>query len=104
MAAGRLANPGAAALGPGRTAPTAPRADSGAPSGGGFLAGASTWCVKAASAFYDNPGRGLPIATGASLALSAETGFLRALLLDNGYLTELRTGAAGALAADLLAP
>jgi ornithine cyclodeaminase/alanine dehydrogenase-like protein (mu-crystallin family) len=71
---------------------------------GGFLAGASTWCVKAASAFYDNPVRGLPIATGVSLALSAETGFLRALLLDNGYLTELRTGAAGALAADLLAP
>ena len=71
---------------------------------GAYLEHASTWCLKAASAFYDNPQRGLPIATGVSLALSAETGFLRAVLLDNGYLTDLRTGAAGALAADLLAP
>ena len=71
---------------------------------GAYLDGASTWCVKAASAFYANHERDLPIATGVSLALSAETGFLRAVLLDNGYLTELRTGAAGALAADLLAP
>ena len=37
------------------------------------------------------------------LAFSAETGQLAAVLFDNGYLTELRTGAAGALAADLLA-
>jgi ornithine cyclodeaminase len=71
---------------------------------GAYLDGASTWCVKVASAFYANHERDLPIATGVSLALSAETGFLRAVLLDNGYLTELRTGAAGALAADLLAP
>jgi ectoine utilization protein EutC len=70
---------------------------------GAYLEGASTWCVKAASAFYDNPKHGLPIAAGVSLALSVETGFLRALLLDNGYLTDVRTGAAGALAADLLA-
>jgi ornithine cyclodeaminase len=33
----------------------------------------------------------------------ATTGRLAALLFDNGYLTELRTGAAGALATDLLA-
>lgn len=71
---------------------------------GAYLGHASTWCVKAASAFYDNPSRGLPIATGVSLAFSAESGFVRAVLLDNGYLTDLRTGAAGALAADLLAP
>jgi ornithine cyclodeaminase len=71
---------------------------------GAYVQGASTWCVKAASAFSDNPQRGLPAATGVSLALSATTGFLSAVLLDNGYLTDLRTGAAGALAADLLAP
>jgi ornithine cyclodeaminase/alanine dehydrogenase-like protein (mu-crystallin family) len=40
---------------------------------------------------------------GLSLVFSATTGLLDTLLLDNGYLTELRTGAAGALAADLLA-
>jgi ornithine cyclodeaminase/alanine dehydrogenase-like protein (mu-crystallin family) len=45
----------------------------------------------------------LPMLGGLSLVFSATTGLLDTLLLDNGYLTELRTGAAGALAADLLA-
>ena len=40
---------------------------------------------------------------GLVLVFDATTGLLRMILLDNGYLTELRTGAAGALAADLLA-
>jgi ornithine cyclodeaminase len=38
------------------------------------------------------------------LAFDAITGALDAILLDNGYLTELRTGAAGALAVRYLAP
>lgn len=38
------------------------------------------------------------------LVFDASTGFPAALLADNGYLTDLRTGAAGALAARLLAP
>jgi len=37
------------------------------------------------------------------LVFDATTGFPRAVLFDNGYLTEIRTGAAGALATDLLA-
>jgi ornithine cyclodeaminase len=36
--------------------------------------------------------------------MSARTGFLEAVLLDNGYLTDLRTGIAGAIAAKYLAP
>jgi ornithine cyclodeaminase len=36
--------------------------------------------------------------------MSAKTGFLEAVLLDNGYLTDLRTGIAGAIAAKHLAP
>jgi ornithine cyclodeaminase len=36
--------------------------------------------------------------------MSAKTGFLEAVLLDNGYLTDLRTGIAGAIAAQYLAP
>ena len=35
--------------------------------------------------------------------LSARTGLVQALLLDNGYLTDVRTAAAGAVAADCLA-
>jgi ornithine cyclodeaminase len=38
------------------------------------------------------------------ILLSAVTGFSEALLLDNGYLTEVRTGLAGAVAAKYLAP
>jgi ornithine cyclodeaminase len=38
------------------------------------------------------------------ILLSAITGFPEALLLDNGYLTEIRTGLAGGLAAKYLAP
>ena len=61
------------------------------------------WSVKAATGFWSNREHGLPVTNGLSLVFSAETGVLRAILFDNGYLTELRTGAAGALAADLLA-
>ena len=70
---------------------------------GAYLHGAPYWSIKAATGFYDNPARGLPMLGGLSLVFSATTGLLDTLLLDNGYLTELRTGAAGALAADLLA-
>ena len=70
---------------------------------GAHIHGAPVWSVKAATGFWGNPERGLPVTSGLSLVFSAETGLLAAILFDNGYLTELRTGAAGALAADLLA-
>ncbi len=70
---------------------------------GAYLHGAPYWSVKAATGFYGNAARGLPVLGGLSLVFSAGTGLLDTILLDNGYLTELRTGAAGALAADLLA-
>jgi ornithine cyclodeaminase/alanine dehydrogenase-like protein (mu-crystallin family) len=70
---------------------------------GAYLHRAPTYSFKIASGFYRNPERGLPVGAGLVLAFSAETGQLAAVLFDNGYLTELRTGAAGALAADLLA-
>ena len=59
--------------------------------------------VKIASGFYDNPAKGLPSGSGLIAVFSAETGLLEALLLDNGFLTDIRTGAAGAIAADYLA-
>ena len=71
---------------------------------GAHIHGAPHWAVKAARGFWSNVPRGLPLTSGLFLVFSADTGFLSAILLDNGYLTELRTGAAGALAADLLAP
>jgi ectoine utilization protein EutC len=68
-----------------------------------YVAGIPHVAVKVASGFYDNPKRGLPTGSGMMVLLDATTGMLVALLLDNGYLTDVRTGAAGAVAAECLA-
>jgi len=60
--------------------------------------------VKIASGFYDNPSKGLPSGSGLMAVFDATTGMPVALLLDNGFLTDIRTGAAGAVAAEFLAP
>jgi ornithine cyclodeaminase len=60
--------------------------------------------VKVASGFYDNPAKGLPSGAGLMAVFDAATGMPAALLFDNGFLTDIRTGAAGAIAADVLAP
>jgi ornithine cyclodeaminase len=60
--------------------------------------------VKIASGFYDNPAKGLPSGSGLMAVFDAPTGLPAALLLDNGFLTDIRTGAAGAIAAEVLAP
>ena len=65
--------------------------------------GVPTIAVKIASGFYDNPAKGLPSGSGLMVVFDASTGLPAALLLDNGFLTDIRTGAAGALAADVLA-
>ncbi|MEO8448922.1 MAG: NAD(P)-binding domain-containing protein [Gemmatimonadota bacterium] len=70
---------------------------------GGYLHGAPFFSIKVATGFYENPKRGLPVTSGAVWVFDATTGLLRVMILDNGFLTELRTGAAGAIAADLLA-
>jgi ornithine cyclodeaminase/alanine dehydrogenase-like protein (mu-crystallin family) len=68
----------------------------------GRLHGDGLWTVKVAADL--DPGDGSPVRHGgAMLVLSAEDGSPVGVLLDNGFLTELRTGAAGAVAADLLA-
>jgi ornithine cyclodeaminase len=66
------------------------------------LHGTPFYSIKIASGFYGNAARGLPTGNGTIVVFDGRTGQLRALLLDNGFLTELRTGAAGALAADIL--
>ena len=60
--------------------------------------------VKIASGFYDNRSKGLPSGSGLLVVFDAATGLPAALLLDNGFLTDIRTGAAGAVAAEVLAP
>lgn len=67
------------------------------------LAGAPVFAVKTATGFYRNAGLGLPVSGGMTMVHDAMTGVLRILIADGGLLTELRTAAAGAVAADLLA-
>jgi ornithine cyclodeaminase len=67
----------------------------------GHLHDDAVWTVKVSGDF--DPGDGSPMLhSGLMLVLSAVDGSLAGVLADNGYLTELRTGAAGAIAADLL--
>src|SRR5215475_13703339 len=70
---------------------------------GAYLAGAPVFAVKTATGFYRNPERGLPVSGGMTMVHDAMTGILRMLIADGGLMTELRTAAAGAVAADLLA-
>ena len=62
-----------------------------------------SFAIKVSPGFFNNPAFGLPSTNGLMLLLSAHTGLVEALLLDNGYLTDVRTAAAGAVAARHLA-
>lgn len=64
-----------------------------------YVPGIDGFAVKISSGFFDNPKLGLPSGGGMMVLLSTRTGVVEALLLDNGYLTDIRTAAAGAVAA-----
>ncbi len=70
----------------------------------GYIKGGDVYVIKIASGFVDNPKRGLPSGDGLMLVFDQKTGRLEALLLDEGYLTNLRTAVAGAIVAKYLAP
>ena len=69
-----------------------------------FVKDLDSFAVKLGSGFFNNPQLGLPSSSAMMVLLSAKTGFCEAVLLDNGYLTDVRTGLAGAVAAKFLAP
>ncbi len=64
-----------------------------------YVPGIDSFAIKVSPGFFDNPKIGLPSTSGLMILFSARTGMLEALLLDNGYLTDVRTAAAGAVAA-----
>ena len=64
-----------------------------------YVPGFDGFAIKVSPGFFDNPKLGLPSLNGLMVLLNARTGLVDALLLDNGYLTEIRTAAAGAVAA-----
>ena len=69
-----------------------------------YIHGLPSLAVKIASGFFDNGLWGLPSGSGLMVVLSTRTGYPQAILLDNGYLTDVRTAIAGAVAAKHLAP
>lgn len=70
----------------------------------GYIQDDAYYVIKIASGFYDNPTVGLPSSDGLMLVFDQKTGVLQTVLLDEGYLTDVRTAVAGAIAAKYLAP
>jgi ornithine cyclodeaminase/alanine dehydrogenase-like protein (mu-crystallin family) len=68
------------------------------------LAGAPVFTVKIVSGFGANAADGTPVNSGYIGIFDSASGHPLGILLDGGYLTDLRTAAAGTLAATLLAP
>lgn len=64
-----------------------------------YLPGYDGIAVKVSAGFFDNPDKGLPSLGGLMMVFDSATGVPRSALFDNGYLTDLRTGLAGAVAA-----
>ena len=69
-----------------------------------YIPGFDGFAIKVSPGFFDNPKLGLPSLNGLMILFSANTGLVEAVFLDNGYLTDIRTAAAGAVAARHLAP
>jgi ornithine cyclodeaminase len=69
-----------------------------------YIPSFDSFAIKVSPGFFGNPKIGLPSLNGLMIVLSAKTGLVEAVLLDNGYLTNVRTAAAGAVAARHLAP
>ncbi|MBY5987468.1 cyclodeaminase [Roseovarius atlanticus] len=69
-----------------------------------YIPGFDGFAIKVSPGFFDNPKLGLSSLNGLMILFSAKTGLVEAVYLDNGYLTDIRTAAAGAVAARHLAP
>ena len=69
-----------------------------------YVPGLDGFAIKMSPGFFDNPKLGLPSVNGLMLLFDATTGLVRATMFDNGYLTDVRTAAAGGVAARHLAP
>ena len=64
---------------------------------------APEYVVKIAAGFYNNREKGLPVGSGMMLVFDSRNGFPKAILIDNAHLTDVRTAAAGGVAAKYMA-
>lgn len=63
------------------------------------IRGHDRFAIKVSPGFFNNPSLGLPSLNGLMIVFSAKTGLVEAVLFDEGYLTDIRTALAGAIAA-----
>ncbi|PYF03960.1 cyclodeaminase [Ureibacillus chungkukjangi] len=68
-----------------------------------YIKGLDTFAIKISSGFFNNSSLGLPSLSGMMILFNTTTGKTESILLDNGYLTDVRTAAAGAVSAKYLA-
>ena len=68
-----------------------------------YIKGLDTFAIKISPGFFNNPKIGLPTTSGMMILLDSKTGVLKAISLDKGYLTDVRTAVAGAIASKYLA-
>lgn len=71
---------------------------------GAYMSGFPYFAIKISTRYFDNQRRfGISTANGMMALMNAENGVPEVVLLDNGYLTHIRTALAGALVAKYLA-
>ena len=68
-----------------------------------YIKGLDSFAIKIALGYFNNPSIGLPTSNGLMILFDSKTGQLNAVLLDQGYLTDIRTAIAGAVASKHLA-
>ena len=67
-----------------------------------YIKGLDSFAIKVSPGFFNNPSLGLPTTSGMMILLDTKTGILKSILLDKGYLTDIRTAIAGAIASKYL--
>ena len=70
----------------------------------GYIKSQDNYVVKIASGFSNNEQLGLSSSHGIMVMFDKNTGYLKCILHDEGYLTNVRTAIAGAICAKYLAP
>ena len=68
----------------------------------GYLESTQDVCVKIVTCFYDNPEKGLPTRDGCIVVADRTNGRMKAVLYDEGMITDMRTAGASAVAVDFL--
>lgn len=70
----------------------------------GYIKEDDYFVIKVASGFYENYKLDLPSSSGVMLVFSQKSGMLVSVLIDEGYLTNVRTAIAGQIVAKYMAP